>query len=191
MTSLFFSEDYFPDYQETQEYIELGSWSSWELSRAGPPENRIVTVEPNGFLNLTNMTIHPHERLESRQWKNYIFRGRLKIVTGTLLIEFRQSTGFSGYGMNIHPIAQIEFTKRDEAGDREYIYAGDLMLIELNKWHDFEIIVKEDYLLITIEDMTLVYRDPHPILFGSINIGGPGQDNSQILLDNLSVSRIS
>ena len=137
------------------------------------------------------MAIHPHERLESRQWKNYIFRGRFKIVSGALLIDFRQSADFSGYCMNIHPIAQIEFTERNEVGDRGNIYGGNLMLIELNKWYDFKIIVKEDYLLITIEEMTLVYRDPNPILFGSINIGGAGQDNSQILLDNLSVSRIS
>jgi hypothetical protein len=190
IASMYFSEDFFPDYYELQRLIEFDSWYDWEYCKAGPPDVRVISEESGGYVKLFDMVIHPHERLNSNKWTDYLFKGRLKIISGEIYICIRQSLDFSGYSFGIRPLAHTYVSKRDGQGVSACIYDGPLILIELNKWYDFEIIVKDDYLLLKIGETAMVYRDPNPILKGSITIGC-GQDNSQIMLEKLSITEIS
>ncbi len=153
---------------------------NWEFPE--PTAWRTIVEEGNTVLKGTG---HYWANLKGKEWTNYIFRVRFKIIEGAAHFNYRgewPSRYFIGVGRSFYLNKQI---------NKSFYDLVDKSITLDEGWHSFEIRGYGNILNIYIDDELLIkYKDTDdPILSGGIAF--ETLDDSEFLLDDVEIKVIS
>jgi len=121
----------------------------------------------------------------SEEWTDYVFETRVKIVKGTVHINFRKS--FEGrYFLGLQENNSYLVKETPWGTFYDLVHTHELNF-ELNKWYDLRIEVNENNIKVNIGDSQFVFTDINePLLKGAIAF--ESLDNSVVYFDDVSVN---
>jgi hypothetical protein len=148
---------------------DFNNGTNWELGTSGSVSNGVLEIKGDfGIANLKNQS--------SREWTDYVFRGKFKPLDGEFSLHFRESE-LGSYEVLVRPIAILQLLKfsQSASGERMDVVRGLIPLVEFDKWHTFAIYAKGSTIQIFIDNEKITdYLDVSPVVEGAIAISVRG-----------------
>jgi hypothetical protein len=137
----------------------------------------------NGFLRLQRGALSA----EGLSLMDVVFKGRFKILSGTVGIGFRDSD-VGRYEVRIHPISLVQLLKPMHGKGAPEVLRDVHALVEYDRWHTFTILAKGEAIQVFIDGTRILdYVDPIPLPEGSVCIHA---EDADIMFDDLVVEKI-
>ena len=140
-------------------------------------------------------TGHNWANLWGKQWTNYIFKVRFKIIKGGMHFNYRLNSGagiFTRYMIEVHSNTRIGVTLRKSTDPTTHFNLSSEKLIQLDEnWHTFEMRGHSNILNVYIDNELLIkYKDTEsPILSGGVAFETFGE--SEFSIDSVEIKVIT
>ncbi|MBU2638837.1 MAG: hypothetical protein KJ955_07730 [Nanoarchaeota archaeon] len=165
----------------------LENWYSYSASDAMPATGWDTMTEENGNTVLRG-TDHNWIDLKEREWTNYIFKARFKIISGRMHFNYRlhKEGDFRRYYVGVNRDGEIYLTRSTPPTHINLI--NNKVPLQLDDgWHEFKMVGYNNILNIYIDDKLLIeYQDVGtPALPGGIafeTLGG-----GEFLIDDIEI----
>jgi|GEM_PF-1337184 len=141
-------------------------------------------------------TGHNWARLWSKEWTNYIFKVRFKIIKGGIQFNYRHNDEagvFTRYMVEVSSNTWIRVTLRKSTDPTTHFALTSEKLIQLDEnWHIFEMRGYDNILNVYIDDESLIkYKDTEsPILSGGVAFETLTEE-SEFLIDDVEIKVIT
>jgi len=150
-------------------------------------------------------TGHNWAKLSDKEWDNYIFKFRFKLIKGSIQFNYRHTNGggvFIRYTVQIrgNTWTRVRLTKSTDPTTHSDLTSGKYILLDKDNWHTLEIRGYDNILNVYMDDELLIkYKDTEgPILSGGVafEIMGeskylPGWGEAEFLIDDVEIKVIT
>lgn len=165
----------------------LGNWV-FSDARGEPNTAWWSTIAENGN-TVFKGTGHNWAVLKGKEWDNYIFKTRFKIIKGAIHFNFRRGEGpFSRYFIGV----ESDSVSLKKQIDKNFYESDERKRITLDEeWHIIEIKGYGNILNIYIDDELLIkYKDAEDLLLSG-GVAFETLDDSEFLIDDVEVKLIT